>query len=84
MNRDDILALVVRHVADAVEGLQPAEVDAARSMTDLGLTSLDIVEVVTRSMRGLQVTIPRPQLRKLRTIDALVDVLHNAVAARQE
>jgi acyl carrier protein len=84
MNRDDILAMVVRHVAEAVEGLNVAEVDPTRSMHDHDLTSLDIVEVVTRSMRDLQVKIPRSQLRKIGTINELVDALHRVVAARKQ
>lgn len=84
MNRDEILAIVVRHVAEAVEGLKVAEVDPTRSMHDHDLTSLDTVEVVTRSMRDLQVTIPLPRLRKFRTINDLVDALHRVVVARKQ
>jgi acyl carrier protein len=83
MNRDEVLTMVIRHVAEAAEGLNAVDVDPARSMQDHDLSSLDIVEVVTRSMRELQVTIPRSQLRKVGTIDELVDALHRAVAARK-
>jgi acyl carrier protein len=84
MNRGEILAIVVRNVAEAVEGLSVADVDPSRSMADHDLTSLDIVEAVSRSMRELNVTIPRPQLRKLGTIDDLVDALYGAVVARKQ
>ena len=82
MTRDEILAMVVRHVAEAVEGLSVADVDPARSMQDNNLSSLDIVEVVTRSMRELHVKIPRSELRKVGTINDLVDLLYRAVADR--
>jgi acyl carrier protein len=82
MSREDILAMVVRYVADAVEGLDVADVDPTGSMHDHDLTSLDIVEVVTRSMRDLKAKIPRSQLRKVRTINELVDALHREVASR--
>jgi acyl carrier protein len=84
MNRDEILALVVRHVTEAVEGLNVADVDPTRSMHDHDLSSLDVVEVVTRSMRDLHVKIPRSQLRKIHTINELVDALHRAFAARKQ
>ena len=83
MNRDDILTLVVGYMTDANEELRAADVNPARSMVDHGLTSLDIVEVVTRAMRQLTVTIPRPELRKMRNINDLVDALHRTVAARK-
>jgi acyl carrier protein len=82
MNREEVLAMVLRHAADAVDGLIVGNIDPARSMRDQGLSSLDTVEVVTRSMRDLKVKIPRAQLRKLATINELVDALDRAVAAR--
>lgn len=84
MNRDEILAMVMRHVADTVEGLSVADVDPSRSMQDHDLGSLDIVEVVSRSMRALKVTIPRSQLRTVGTINDLVDALLRAAASRKE
>ena len=82
MSRDEIIALVVKHVREAGEGLGAAAIDPARSMKDHGLSSLDIVEVVSRSMRELKVKVPRADLRKLTTIDGLVDLLYRAAAAR--
>jgi acyl carrier protein len=78
MSRDEILALVIRHVADTMDDLSAADIDPDRSLTELGLTSLDAVEVVTRSQRALQVKVPRSQLRKARTVNQLVDVLCHA------
>jgi acyl carrier protein/polyketide biosynthesis acyl carrier protein len=79
MTREAILAIVTRHIAEAVEGLRAADVDPARSMTDHDLGSLDIVDVVGRSMRELQVTVPQTELRRLATINDFVDALHRAV-----
>lgn len=81
MQRDEILAIVTRHVSEVVEGLQPADIDPARSMTDHGLSSLDITDAVLRSMRELKVKIPRSGLRNLHTINDLVDVLQQATGA---
>lgn len=76
MTRDQILAVVTKHLVDAVEGLEPAAVDPSRSMKDLGANSLDIVEVVSSSMRELRVKIPRAELAHLTNLDGLVDLLH--------
>jgi acyl carrier protein len=52
------------------------------SMKDLGANSLDIVEVVSRTMRELKIKVPRAELSRLDNIDELVDLLHE-VALRQ-
>jgi acyl carrier protein len=80
MNRDQVLMVVTRHISEAVEGLNVSEIDPSRSMHDHDLGSLDIVEVVSRSMRELRVKVPPSELRSLRTINELVDALHREVA----
>lgn len=84
MTHDAILAVVARNISETVEGLSASAVDPARSMTDYGLGSLDVVEVVSRSMRDLQVTVPRTELRRLTTIGGLVDLLYRSTAERGE
>ena len=84
MTRDEILAVVTRNISETVEGLSASAVDPARSMKDYGLGSLDVVEVVSRSMRDLQVTVPRTELRRLTTIGGLVDLLYRSAGERDE
>ena len=81
MTRDDIKAVVIKHLCDAVDGLKPADVDPAKSMKDLGANSLDIVEVVSSSMREIKVKIPRAELAKLTNLDQLVDLLYATKSA---
>ena len=52
-------------------------------MKDLGINSLDIVEVVSASMRELKVKVPRSELSKLTNIDGLVDMLYEAVLEKE-
>lgn len=75
MTRDQIMVVVKKHLCEAVDGLSPEGVDPAKSMKDLGANSLDIVEVVSSSMRELKVKIPRAELAKLTNVDQLVDLL---------
>ena len=58
---------------------EDAEIDPSQSMKDLGATSLDIVEVVSCSMRELKVKVPRSELNTLKNIDELVDLLLKVV-----
>ncbi len=80
MNREHVLKVVSKHLMDAVDGLEESKIDPARSMKDLGANSLDIVEVVSRSMRELKVKVPRSELSKLTNINELVETLLKAAS----
>lgn len=82
MSRDDVRETVLKYLRDTVEELEDAEIDTSASMKDLGVSSLDIVEVVSCSMRALRVKVPRTTLGALTNIDGLIDVLHQAAVAR--
>jgi acyl carrier protein len=70
------MGVVIKHLIEAVDGLTPEKVDPKLSMKDLGANSLDIVEVVSSSMRELKIKIPRSELVNLTNVDGLVDLLH--------
>ena len=78
MTRENVLAVVSRHLANAVDGIDPTTLDGSRSMKDYGANSLDIVEVVSAAMRELKVKVPRSELNKLTSIDGFVDLLCDA------
>ena len=87
MTRDHVLSVVTKHLVDAVDGLTPEAIDPQKSMKELGANSLDIVEVVSTSMRELRIKIPRSELAKLTNLDGLVDLLlrtANETAATQQ
>jgi acyl carrier protein len=81
MNRDEVKAVVLKHIAAVVEGLPLEIIDPTRSMRDYRVNSLDVVEIVSRSMRELKVKVPRVALRKLSNIDGLIDLLHQVTQA---
>ena len=83
MNRDEVMEIVKECIADAVEDIDVENLDTSQSMRDHGLNSLDIVEVVSRSMRTMRVKVPRSQLNKLENIDGLVDMLLQAAAEKE-
>ena len=80
MTREQVLKVVSKHLMDAVDGLEESKIDPARSMKDLGANSLDIVEVVSRSMRELKVKVQRSELSKLTNINELVETLLKAAS----
>lgn len=82
MTRDQVLAVVTKHLLDAVDGLSPEKIDPKLSMKDLGANSLDIVEIVSASMRELKIKLPRAELVKISHIDGLVDLFYKTASAQ--
>jgi acyl carrier protein len=82
MTRDDIWNVIKKHLADAVDDLDVTSIDTTKSMKDYGANSLDLVEVVSRSMRELKVKVPRAELNQVATIDGLIDLFHKSVQDR--
>ena len=83
MTREHVLEVVTRHLVDTIEELEGVEIDPAKSMKDLGANSLDIVEVVSCSMRELKVKVPRSELNQLGNINELVELLHKSVQEKE-
>ncbi len=79
MTREEILAVIKKHLADAVDDVEVDAIDPKKSMMDYGANSLDLVEVVSRSMRELKVKIPRSELNNLENIEGLVDLFQKTL-----
>lgn len=84
MTKAEILDVIKKHLADAVDDVDVDSIDPAKSMVDYGANSLDLVEVVSRSMRELKVKVPRSELNKLENIQQLVDLFHKTVEEKGE
>lgn len=74
MERQAVLEVIKKHMAKAVSSIPP-DLDPARRFTDYGANSLDIVEIVSGTMRELKVKIPRVELSDIQNIDGLIDKL---------
>ena len=80
MNREEIFAVVKANVQSIIEGARGKEILETKSMRDYGADSLEIVEVVSRSMKQLKIKVPRTQLTEARNLGDLVDLFVNAQA----
>jgi acyl carrier protein len=74
-SNEEVFDIVKKHLTTICTDVDPAKVTREVSMADLGATSLDIVEVVSCSMRELRVRVPRSELSKLKSIGGLVELL---------
>ena len=84
VSREEILNIVKEHLMDNLEDLDEADFDPARSMKDLGANSLDIVEVVSCTMRDLKIKVPRSELSNLTNVDGLVDLLFKVASEKEQ
>jgi len=82
MNSDEIFAVVKKHLIDICPDIAADKVTPDVSMKDLGASSLDMVEVVSCSMRELGVRVPRQELSSIKDIRGLADLLQTAIAAK--
>jgi acyl carrier protein len=73
MTRDDVIAVIKKNILENLEDLEESQIDPAKSMKDFGANSLDIIEVVSNSMRELNIKIPRAELANVNTIGELAD-----------
>jgi acyl carrier protein len=78
MSREEIFAVVKANVQSVIEGARGKEILETNSMRDFGADSLEIVEVVSRSMKQLKIKVPRTQLTEARNLGDLVDLFAKA------
>ncbi|MBN1898437.1 MAG: acyl carrier protein [Spirochaetes bacterium] len=73
MDKAKIIEVIKKHILENLEDLKEEDIDPKKSMKDYGANSLDIIEVVSCSMRELNIKIPRSELTDIQNIDQLAD-----------
>ena len=78
MTRDEMFAAVKGNIEKIVEGAAGKTITEEMSMKDLGADSLEIVEVVSRSMKELRIRVPRTELSSAKNLKDLLDLFEKA------
>ena len=73
MDKNQVISVIKKNILKNLEDIKEGDIDPQKSMKDYGANSLDIIEVVSCSMRELQIKIPRSELADIKTIDELAD-----------
>lgn len=73
MTKEDIIEVIKQNIVDNLEDVEIDEIDPQKTMKDYGANSLDIIEVVSCSMRELKIKIPRSELADIKNIEELAD-----------
>lgn len=81
VTRDEIFTVIQANIVKVVEDATPEAITPEANLKDnFGADSLEIVEVVSRSMKELKIKVPRTELSKATNIGELVDLFANAAA----
>lgn len=70
--RSKIINVIKDNIVKNIDDIKKEDIDVQKSMKDYGANSLDMIEVVSCSMRELNLKIPRTELTNIQTIDGLV------------
>ena len=75
LTKDEVINVIKKYILENLEDIEEKDIDTSKSMKEVGADSLDIIEVVSCSMRELNVKIPRTELSDINTIEELADKL---------
>jgi len=74
MNRAEIFDIIKSNMQAIIEGSRGKNIREINSLRDFGADSLEMVEVVSRSMKQIGIQVPRSELLTVRNLGDLVDV----------
>ena len=78
MTRADMFAVIRANMETVIEGARGKEIAEHQSMRDFGADSLEIVEVVSRSMKQCRRKVRRTDLAEVKNLGELLDLLEKA------
>jgi polyketide biosynthesis acyl carrier protein len=73
MTKEAVIEVIKKNITENLDDIEDQEIDPQKSMKDYGANSLDMIEVVSCSMRELNIKIPRSELADIANIDQLAD-----------
>jgi len=83
MNREVIFEAIKSNMHMIIPGADGHEILETNSMRDFGADSLEMVEVVSRSMKQLKIKVPRAKLLPVKNLKELVDVFEESAPKQQ-
>lgn len=84
MDKAQVIEVIKKNILKNLEDIKEADIDPAKSMKDYGANSLDMIEIVSCSMRELSIKIPRSELADIKNIDELADKFIQYVGKPQQ
>lgn len=78
MTREEMFGVIKGNMEAVIEGARGRQIAEQQSMRDFGADSLEIVEVVSRSMKQCRRKVRRTDLAEVRNLGELLDLLEKA------
>jgi polyketide biosynthesis acyl carrier protein len=73
MTKEQIMEVIKKNIVANIDDIDGSTIDPQKSMKDYGANSLDMIEVVSTTMRELKIKVPRSELADINNIDRLAD-----------
>lgn len=73
MTKPEVIEIIKRIIEENLDDVSAEDIEPEKSMKDYGANSLDMIEVVSCSMRELGIKVPRSELAEIQNIDSLAD-----------
>ncbi len=74
MKREEITATLLKICRQIVPELGDAEIDTSKSYRELGINSLDLMEILAAAMKELKIKIRSAELSEVISLNGLVDL----------
>ena len=82
MDRETIFSTLKQNMQEIIEGARGRSIEETHSLVcDFHADPLEIVEVVSRTMKQLRIRVPRTQLSEPKNLGPLVDLFCRAAEA---
>lgn len=78
MTRDEVKAILIRHVHQEIPELQSAGIDPDKSYQEVGIDSLTLSTVLTETIKEMKIKVQRDKLGDINTLNELADFLAEA------
>jgi acyl carrier protein len=73
MTKEQVIEVIKKNIVANIDDVDPGTIDPQKSMKDYGANSLDMIEVVSTSMRELKIKVPRSELADINNIEQLAE-----------
>ncbi|QHI36089.1 Polyketide biosynthesis acyl-carrier-protein AcpK [Kordia antarctica] len=76
MSKEHVFGVVKNIITEILPDVDPAQITIDKQLKDIGANSIDRMEIVTMSMRELEIKIPLMSFAGVSNIEGMVDVLN--------
>jgi polyketide biosynthesis acyl carrier protein len=74
MGKNEIFDVLKNNILDVLEDeVEEEDIVITKTMKELGASSLDVVQIISDTMRQLKIKIPREELSEIKDIEELVE-----------